>query len=176
MNIAVAPMGGVRPYEADKRTRDMMSSRALLLRLRRLHYPHAPKEYKDRFLPALPLPDIAVEPSRFSVDSFLALWGQDEIERGPITIHRVKIATCKYFQVTHTDLISPRKHASIVLPRQVAMYLCRHLTVSSMPQIGRAFGNRDHTTIIHADRKISHLLLWKKDVVMAVATIRQRLS
>jgi len=173
MNLAVTTPVETRPYEVDKRTRDMMASRALLLKLRRLHYEHAPKEYKDRFLPVLPPPSIAVKPKHSS--EFLALWGEADIDAEPVSIKRIKNAVCRYFKVTNIDLVSARRTNDIVLPRQIAMYLCRHLTSRSMPEIGRQFGGRDHTTCIHAERKIENLLLWKKDVIEAVATIRQRL-
>jgi hypothetical protein len=152
----------------------MMSSRALLLRLRRLHYEHAPDIYKNRFLPAPLLPSIVVEPKPSS--DFLELWGENEIDAGAVTIARIKRAVCRYYKVTNTDLISARRTRDITLPRQVAMYLCRHLTVRSMPEIGRQFGGRDHTTVHHADIKIKNLLLWKREVIEAVATIRQRIG
>ena len=52
------------------------------------------------------------------------------------------------------DLLSQRRHRSVVWPRQVGMYLAKQLTARSLPEIGRRFGNRDHTTVLHAIRKI----------------------
>lgn len=178
MNVACHPPQERRPYEMDARIRGAMASRALLLALRRLHYDHAPKEYKDRFLPAYPLPNIAVAPKPTSL--FLELWGEieeaeDKVEE-PVTVRRIKRAVCSYFKVTNIDLISARRTKDIVIPRQVAMYLCKHLTIHTWPQIGRAFGGRDHTTVIHAVERIDNMLLWRAEIIQAVATIRQRLS
>jgi len=71
------------------------------------------------------------------------------------TLDAVKRAAMRTFNVSKSDLESPCKQQSIVYPRQIAMYLCRTLTKKSLPQIGRSFGKRDHTTVLHAVRKIS---------------------
>ena len=55
------------------------------------------------------------------------------------------------------DLLSSRRTANVVRPRQVAMYLAKTLTLRSLPEIGRRFGGRDHTTVLHAVRKIETL-------------------
>ena len=56
--------------------------------------------------------------------------------------------------MTRGDILSERRNRSIVLPRQVGMYLAKRLTARSLPEIGRRFGGRDHTTVLHAIRKI----------------------
>lgn len=76
----------------------------------------------------------------------------------PPTIDQVKRAVMVAFDVTKTDLESARRSRSIAYPRQVAMFLCRRLTTRSLPQIGRYFGNRDHTTVLYAVRKLEKLL------------------
>jgi len=63
-----------------------------------------------------------------------------------------------HFNVTRADLLSSRRTASVVRPRQIAMYLSRTLTLRSLPEIGRRFGGRDHTTVLHAVRKIEGLI------------------
>jgi hypothetical protein len=68
------------------------------------------------------------------------------------TIREIQKAVCKHFDISMTDILSPRRMAKIVRPRQIAMYLCKHLTPHSLPQIGRRFGGRDHTTVLHAVR------------------------
>jgi chromosomal replication initiator protein len=55
------------------------------------------------------------------------------------------------------DMHSPRRARAVARPRQVAMYLCKQLTTRSLPEIGRKFGGRDHTTVMHAVRKIDEL-------------------
>jgi chromosomal replication initiator protein len=54
-------------------------------------------------------------------------------------------------------MLSSRRTANVVRPRQIAMYLAKTLTLRSLPEIGRRFGGRDHTTVLHAVRKIEHL-------------------
>ena len=62
--------------------------------------------------------------------------------------------TAKYFGLTIDDLCSSSRSRQLVQARQIAMYLCRELTQLSLPKIGQQFGGRDHTTVMHADRKI----------------------
>jgi chromosomal replication initiator protein len=64
----------------------------------------------------------------------------------------------KHFGVNRTDLLSSRRNRSIVRPRQIGMYLAKNLTSRSLPEIGRRFGNRDHTTVLHAIRKVEQLM------------------
>lgn len=70
------------------------------------------------------------------------------------TIDVIKKATLKVFPIGKTDLEGPSKMQAYVYPRQIAMYLCRTMTRKSFPQIGRAFGKRDHTTVLYAFRRI----------------------
>ncbi len=64
----------------------------------------------------------------------------------------------KHYGVNRGDLLSGRRNRSIVRPRQIGMYLAKLLTSRSLPEIGRRFGNRDHTTVLHAIRKIEQLM------------------
>jgi len=70
---------------------------------------------------------------------------------------RIKRAVAAYFGVTWADLEGPRRWKKFVRPRQIAMYLARTLTPHSLPEIARHFGGRDHTTVLHAVRKIEAL-------------------
>ena len=76
--------------------------------------------------------------------------------RGQIDIAQIQKAIIKYFNLKPTDLKSKNRSKKIVVPRQLAMYLCRKYTEESLPQIGKFFGGRDHSTVIHATRKIKH--------------------
>lgn len=76
---------------------------------------------------------------------------------------RVKIddilrVVCKHYGIPRTDILSERRNRSIVWPRQIGMYLAKLLTARSLPEIGRRFGGRDHTTVLHAIRKIESQL------------------
>lgn len=64
----------------------------------------------------------------------------------------------RHFNVTRADLLSPRRARAVVRPRQIGMYLAKKLTSRSLPEIGRRFGNRDHSTVLHAVRKVEELM------------------
>jgi chromosomal replication initiator protein len=64
---------------------------------------------------------------------------------------------CEYYKIKMNDMISKRRSRSVARPRQVAMALAKELTNHSLPEIGEAFGGRDHTTVLHACRKIKEL-------------------
>jgi chromosomal replication initiator protein len=64
----------------------------------------------------------------------------------------------RHFNVARTDLLSPRRARTVVVPRQIGMYLAKKLTARSLPEIGRRFGGRDHSTVLHAVRKIEELV------------------
>jgi len=64
----------------------------------------------------------------------------------------------RQYNVSRADLLSSRRTANVVRPRQIAMYLAKTLTLRSLPEIGRRFGGRDHTTVLHAVRKIEGLV------------------
>lgn len=74
-----------------------------------------------------------------------------------ITMENIQKAVAEYYKLRVTDMLSPRRPRTIVRPRQLAMALCKELTDHSLPEIGNAFGGRDHTTVLHACRKIDEL-------------------
>jgi chromosomal replication initiator protein len=71
-----------------------------------------------------------------------------------IKIEDILKVVSRHFGVSKGDILSQRRHRSVVWPRQIGMYLAKQLTSRSLPEIGRRFGNRDHTTVLHAIRKI----------------------
>jgi len=73
---------------------------------------------------------------------------------GRIRIEDVVIAVCRAYEISRADLMSQRRTANVVRPRQIAMYLAKTLTLRSLPWIGHRFGGRDHTTVLHAVRKM----------------------
>lgn len=75
-----------------------------------------------------------------------------------ISISRIQTEVCRYYRLTKAELTGAKRAQPYVLPRQIAMYLSRELTDASLPKIGNAFGNRDHSTVIHATNKIEKLL------------------
>lgn len=98
-------------------------------------------------------PDMTIE----RVDAFLA-----QIYRGgeprPVRIEDIQRIVAKHFNVSKQELLSARRTRTIVKPRQIAMYLAKTMTPRSLPEIGRRFGGRDHTTVLHAVRKIEGLI------------------
>ena len=72
-----------------------------------------------------------------------------------ITIETIQKTVADYYKIKVADMHSKRRPANIALPRQIAMYLAKELTQHSLPEIGANFGGRDHTTVMHAVRKIS---------------------
>lgn len=80
------------------------------------------------------------------------------LEPRRIKIEDILRIISRHYGVSKSDLLSQRRHRSVVWPRQIGMYLAKQLTQRSLPEIGRRFGNRDHTTVLHAIRKIEGLI------------------
>jgi chromosomal replication initiator protein len=93
-----------------------------------------------------------------------------------VTIPRIQQAVSERFGVTLDELVSPRRSQAVAYPRQVAMYLSRELTDSSLPKIGKEFGGRDHTTVIHATSKITRLIREDRSVYNLVQELTARIK
>lgn len=94
----------------------------------------------------------------------------DEPECCAITVADVIYAVAREWRILRTEMLSDRVDRAAVLPRHVAMYLARKHTFCSLPMIGRAFAGRDHTTVLHAVRKVERLL--ERDVALAERVFR----
>lgn len=118
--------------------------------------------------------------NRQEVDMTLAeIVLKDLIPEGgePEITHALIIAqTAAYFGVSLEDLTGPSRGRHLVMARQIGMYLCRELTSMSLPQIGREFGGRDHTTVMYADRKIRQLLAERRAVFNQVSELTNRIK
>jgi chromosomal replication initiator protein len=98
-------------------------------------------------------------------------------EGGPeITGATIMAATAEYFSLTMEDLCGSSRSRVLVTARQIAMYLCRELTEMSLPKIGQMFGGRDHTTVIHADRKIRAQMAERRQTYNQVAELTNRIK
>ena len=96
---------------------------------------------------------------------------------GPeITADQIMAATAEYFGVSLEDLRGQSRSRVLVNARQVAMYLCRELTDLSLPRIGQAFGGRDHTTVMHADRKIRQQMAERRSLYNQIAELTNRIK
>ena len=85
-------------------------------------------------------------------------------------------STAEYFGVSLEDLRGHSRVRVLVNARQVAMYLCRELTDLSLPRIGQAFGGRDHTTVMHADRKIRQQMAERRSLYNQIAELTNRIK
>ncbi len=74
-----------------------------------------------------------------------------------VTIDNIQTIVCKFFKISKSEMLSPRRSRYLVRPRQTAIYLAKILTSKSLPEIGRAFANRDHTTVIHSVKTIERI-------------------
>ena len=96
---------------------------------------------------------------------------------GPeITSATIMAQTAAYFSLTLDDLCGTSRSRVLVNARQIAMYLCRELTELSLPKIGQTFGGRDHTTVMHADRKIRHLMAERRSIYNQVTELTNRIK
>jgi chromosomal replication initiator protein len=93
-----------------------------------------------------------------------------------ITAATIMAQTAAYFSLTMEDLCGQSRSRVLVNARQIAMYLCRELTDLSLPKIGQQFGGRDHTTVIHADRKIRQLMAERRSIYNQVTELTNRIK
>ncbi len=92
------------------------------------------------------------------------------------TVDKIQKATVAHFNISMDELLSKRRARIIARPRQIAMYLSKQLTTRSLPDIGRRFGGRDHTTVIHAVKRIEALMAEKPEIKTQVEAIKEALT
>ena len=97
-------------------------------------------------------------------------------EVAQVTIERIQEVVCERFSMSLEELCSHKRTQNIVYPRQVAMYLSRELTDSSLPKIGKHFGDRDHTTVLHANAKIQNMIRADRSVYNLVQELTARIK
>jgi chromosomal replication initiator protein len=95
---------------------------------------------------------------------------------GQVTVENIQKTVADYYKMKVADMYSKRRPANIAMPRQVAMYLAKELTQKSLPEIGDLFGGRDHTTVLHAVRKISDLRAKQADFNHTLHVLEQTLK
>ena len=93
-----------------------------------------------------------------------------------VSANTIMAQTAAYFSLTIDDLCGTSRSRVLVNARQIAMYLCRELTELSLPKIGQTFGGRDHTTVMHADRKIRELMAERRSVFNQVTELTNRIK
>ena len=102
--------------------------------------------------------------------------GSEMCIRDRVSATTIIAETANYFGVSVDDLRGTSRTQQLVMARQIAMYLCRELTDLSLPKIGQEFGGKDHTTVMHADRKIRQLLSEKRSVFNQVTELTNRIK
>ncbi|MCA0907747.1 chromosomal replication initiator protein DnaA [Ruegeria marisrubri] len=93
-----------------------------------------------------------------------------------ITVEEIQRKVSEYYNIRLSDIIGPKRLRSYARPRQVAMYLCKQLTSRSLPEIGRRFGGRDHTTVMHGVKRIEELKLTDGQIAEDVEMLRRSLE
>lgn len=93
-----------------------------------------------------------------------------------ITIEEIQRKVSEYYNIRISDIVGPKRLRAFARPRQVAMYLCKQLTSRSLPEIGRRFGGRDHTTVMHGVRRIEELKLTDGQIAEDVEMLRRALE
>ena len=101
------------------------------------------------------------------------IFGSDRLVISPTDIIT---ATAAYFKLTVDDLYGSSRSQSVATARQIAMYLCRERTSLSLPKIGQLFGNRDHTTVMYANKKISELMKERRSIYNQVTELTARIK
>tara|TARA_Y100000590_G_scaffold441679_1_gene568752 strand:+ start:3117 stop:4505 length:1389 start_codon:yes stop_codon:yes gene_type:complete len=92
-----------------------------------------------------------------------------------INVEHIQNLVASHFNLNIQELLSPRRSRSLARPRQIAMYLAKQHTTNSLPDIGRKFSNRDHTTVIHAVKKIDDLIKKDNDIKQSVIELKKKL-
>lgn len=117
--------------------------------------------------------------SDLPIDLVTAQAKLSEVARGSrarVTIEDIQRAVCAHFRIDKSEMASQRRVRSLARPRQIAMYLAKELTPRSFPEIGRRFGGRDHSTVIHAVRTIENLRQQDADMDADIQKIRRALT
>ena len=97
------------------------------------------------------------------------------LSENKVTIDLIQTIVCKFFKISKNEMLSPRRSRYLVRPRQTAIYLSKMLTSKSLPEIGRAFSNRDHTTVIHSVKTIEKLRKEDNELNINIDNLKNKL-
>ena len=92
-----------------------------------------------------------------------------------VDIDNIQTIVCKYFKISKNEMLSPRRSRYLVRPRQTAIYLAKMLTSKSLPEIGRSFANRDHTTVIHSVKTIERLRKDDNELNLSIDSLKNKI-
>ena len=97
------------------------------------------------------------------------------LSENKVTIDLIQSVVCIFFKISKTEMLSSRRSRYLVRPRQVAIYLTKILTSKSLPEIGREFSGRDHTTIIHSVKTIEKLKKTDNDISNNIESLKNQI-
>ena len=97
------------------------------------------------------------------------------LSENKVTIDTIQTIVCKFFKISKNEMLSPRRSRYLVRPRQTAIYLAKMLTSKSLPEIGRAFSNRDHTTVIHSVKTIDKLRKEDNELNLNIDSLKNKI-
>tara|TARA_Y100000590_G_C15294242_1_gene853764 strand:- start:15 stop:737 length:723 start_codon:yes stop_codon:yes gene_type:complete len=97
------------------------------------------------------------------------------IYENKVTIDSIQTIVCRHFKISKNEMLSSRRSRYLVRPRQTAIYLAKMLTSKSLPEIGRAFSNRDHTTVIHSVKTIERLRKEDNELNIKIDTLKNKI-
>lgn len=152
--------------EATRILRERQACDALLARL---------KEHHDYRVPRIPVAWVAPEPEIEKPKPRRVFFQKPENEPTDLpampTLQDIKRATCLHFGIDMVDLLSRRRTSKVCYPRHIGYFLAKKLTTRSFPEIGKHFGDKDHTTILHGYNKIERLIVTDQKVARDVAEV-----
>ena len=97
------------------------------------------------------------------------------LSENKVDIDNIQTIVCKYFKISKNEMLSPRRSRYLVRPRQAAIYLAKMLTSKSLPEIGRSFANRDHTTVIHSVKTIEKLRKEDNELNLSIDSLKNKI-
>jgi hypothetical protein len=166
-------------YQETLRAKNVNACNALLSRLARFHGDAfvrvAPVVVIEAPEPPPPPPLLRVEIAPELPAKPAEPVEEDDGPRRP-TVTEIRKCVAKHFNVSMNDLMSPRRFHKVVIPRQIGFYLARKLTRQSLPDIGRRFGGKDHTTVLHGSRVIERKIAEDPIFAQTVAQLEAQFS
>ena len=97
------------------------------------------------------------------------------LSENKVTVDLIQSNVCKFFKISKNEMLSSRRSRYLVRPRQTAIYLTKMLTSKSLPEIGREFSNRDHTTIIHSVKTIEKLIKVDTELSSSIDNLKNQI-
>jgi hypothetical protein len=119
--------------------------------------------------------DAEIDELIFRLNRYHDSFNDIQLRRAP-NMRIIKEVVCKAYKISMVDMLSQRRTAQIVRSRQIAMYVCKIKTMKSLPEIGRAFGGKDHTTVLHAVRKIEDMRLRDIEFDIEISSLLRALT